>query len=126
MFAALSVSTLALASCANAESGETAPPAAASATPFAVAEVATFEEPWAIAFAPGTATLFVTEKAGTLKFIDTASGQIGTVSGVPTVDYGGQGGLGDVAFLPAEASDSLGNRTIYLSWAEAGDGDHRV
>ncbi len=93
--------------------------------PFAVTEVATFEEPWAIAFAPGTATLFVTEKAGTLKFIDTASGQIGTVSGVPTVDYGGQGGLGDVAFLPAEASDSLDNRTIYLSWAEAGEADTR-
>jgi glucose/arabinose dehydrogenase len=125
LFAALSVSTLALASCANAEGGETAPPAAASAMPFAVTEVATFEEPWAIAFAPGTATLFVTEKAGTLKFIDTASGQIGTVSGVPTVDYGGQGGLGDVAFLPAEASDSLGNRTIYLSWAEAGEADTR-
>lgn len=114
-----------LASCANAETGETAPAAATQGTPFAVSEVATFEEPWALAFAPGTPVLFVTEKSGTLKFIDTATGTAGTVSGAPEVDYGGQGGLGDIAFLPAEASDTLGGRTIYLSWAEAGEGDTR-
>lgn len=93
--------------------------------PFAVSEVATFEEPWAIAFAPGTAMLFVTEKAGTVKVLDTASGKTGTVSGAPKVDYGGQGGLGDIAFLPAEAGMPLDGRTIYLSWAEAGEGDTR-
>lgn len=125
MLAALSASAVTLASCANAETGETAPAAAAQGTPFAVTEVATFEEPWAIAFAPGTAMLFVTEKAGTLKFIDTASGAIGTVSGVPEVAYGGQGGLGDIAFLPAEANAALGGRTIYLSWAEMGAGETR-
>lgn len=115
-----------LASCANAETGETSAPAAAStAAPFKVSEVATFEEPWAIAFAPGTGVLFVTEKSGTLKFIDTAKGTKGTVSGAPKVDYGGQGGLGDVAFLPAESSANLSGRTIYLSWAEAGEGDTR-
>lgn len=84
-----------------------------------------FNEPWAIEFAPGTAVLFVTEKSGTMKFLDTASGAIGTVSGLPDVDYGGQGGLGDIVFLPSEASDTLERRTIYLSWAEAGDGDTR-
>ena len=125
MLAVLSASALALASCANAETGETAPPAAASAMPFAVTEVATFEEPWAIAFAPGTQMLFVTEKAGSLKFIDTASGTVGTVSGLPEVAYGGQGGLGDIAFLPAEAKATLGGRTIYLSWAEMGAGETR-
>jgi len=124
LLAALSLSTLALTSCANAETGETAP-AVAAATPFTASEVATFEEPWAIAFAPGTPVLFVTEKSGSLKFIDTANGTTGTVSGLPEVAYGGQGGLGDVAFLPAEASATLGGRTIYLSWAEAGDGDTR-
>ena len=93
--------------------------------PFAVAEVATFEEPWAIEFAPGTPVLFVTEKAGTMKFLDTATGKVGTVTGLPEVAYAGQGGLGDIAFLPAEASDMLGGRTIYLSWAEAGDDDTR-
>jgi glucose/arabinose dehydrogenase len=125
LFAAFSFSALALASCARAETGESAPATAAQGTPFAITEVATFKEPWAIAFAPGTATLFVTEKAGTLKFIDTATGKPGTVSGLPAVDYGGQGGLGDVAFPPAEASAPLSGRTIYLSWAEAGEADTR-
>lgn len=35
------------------------------------------------------------------------------------------GGLGDVAFLPSEASEDLSERTIYLSWAEAGNGNTR-
>lgn len=115
---------MALASCANAETGESAAPAA-EAAPFTSSEVATFEEPWAITFAPGTPVLFVTEKAGALKFIDTATGTAGIVTGLPQVAYGGQGGLGDVAFLPAEASATLGGRTIYLSWAEAGADDTR-
>jgi aldose sugar dehydrogenase len=60
-----------------------------------------------------------------VKFVDTVSQRTGTVSGVPKVDYGGQGGLGDVAFLPGEASPTLSRRTIYLSWAEAGPGNTR-
>ncbi len=116
-----------LASCANAETGESAPTAVATdeGAPYAVSEVATFDEPWAITFAPGTQMLFVTEKAGTLKVMDAASGTSGTVSGAPEVAYGGQGGLGDVAFLPAEAGQPLNGRTIYLSWAEAGEADTR-
>lgn len=113
-----------LASCANAETGESAAMKVEGA-PFAATEVASFEEPWAIAFAPGTPVLFVTEKAGAVKFIDTETGFVGPVSGVPPVAYGGQGGLGDIAFLPAEASDVLDRRTIYLSWAEAGEGETR-
>lgn len=84
-----------------------------------------FDEPWAAAFAPGTATLFITERGGTMKFVDTASGRTGTVTGMPEVDYGGQGGLGDVAFLPAESSGALDRRTIYLTWVEAGESDTR-
>lgn len=116
-----------LASCASAEIGDSTEISATTgpATPFTASEVATFEEPWAIAFAPGTSVLFVTEKVGTMKFVDTATGTMGTVSGLPEVAYGGQGGLGDVAFLPAEASTTLGGRTIYLSWAEAGEADTR-
>jgi len=132
LLAAFSTSALMLASCANAETGdssaETAEPIIASTgpvTPFTASKVAAYEEPWAITFAPGTSVLFVTEKSGQLKFVDTASGTQGTVSGVPAVDYGGQGGLGDVAFLPAESSKTLGGRTIYLSWAEAGESDTR-
>ena len=125
LLAALSASAFALASCANAETGETAPVAAPEGAPFAVNAVTTFEEPWAIAFAPGTAMLFVTEKAGTVKVLDTASGKTGTVAGAPKVAYGGQGGLGDIAFLPAEAGMPLDGRTIYLSWAEDGAEDTR-
>jgi glucose/arabinose dehydrogenase len=130
----LSLAALALASCGaeklGAETGETAQSGAIVATtgpvtPFKSSEVARFEEPWAIAFAPGTAMLFVTEKSGAIKVLDTATGKIGTVAGAPTVDYGGQGGLGDVAFLPAEAGKPLNGRAIYLSWAEAGEGDTR-
>jgi glucose/arabinose dehydrogenase len=124
MITNLSLAALALASCAKAETGETTD-AEAGSTPFATAEIATFDEPWAIAFAPGTATLFVTEKSGKLKLVDTKTGETATVSGVPAVDYGGQGGLGDIAFLPAEAGSALGRRTVYLSWAEAGTNDTR-
>lgn len=131
LLAALSTPALMLASCANAETGDssqsggTITASTGPVAPFKAAEVATFEEPWAITFAPGTPVLFVTEKSGNLKFLDTATGTAGTVSGLPKVDYGGQGGLGDVAFLPAESSASLGGRTIYLSWAEAGENDTR-
>ena len=87
---------------------------------FATEELARFDEPWAAAFAPGTQTLFVTEKAGALKWFDMATKRTGSVTGAPQVAYGGQGGLGDIAFLPGEAASAVGTRTIYLSWAEAG------
>ena len=109
-------------------SGDTAAvstPAPAGEVTFATEQLGTFAEPWAAAVAPGTQMLFVTEKAGTLKWFDLASKRSGTVTGAPTVDYGGQGGLGDIAFLPAEAGAAVGTRTIYLSWAEAGTGDTR-
>ena len=120
-----------LASCGAASPGETAPIAspAPTTTPgpvaFATQELARFNEPWAAAVAPGTQRLFVTEKSGTIRYYDLASRQTGAVSGAPTVAYGGQGGLGDIAFLPAESGASLASRTIYLSWAEAGPGQTR-
>lgn len=117
-----------LASCGAASLGDSeaaSTPAPSADRAFKAEELARFEEPWAAAFAPGTRVLFVTEKAGAIKFLDIANGRTGTVSGGPQVDYGGQGGLGDIAFLPAEASGTLSRRTIYLSWAEAGTGDTR-
>ena len=119
-----------LASCGNTSPGDTAlastpAPSGSGDVSFATEQLATFAEPWAAAFAPGTQMLFVTEKAGTLKWVDMASKRSGTVSGAPAVDYGGQGGLGDIAFLPAEAAAGVGSRTLYLSWVEAGTGDTR-
>lgn len=128
---ALSLSTAMLASCGGSAAGdggtESTPAASAPAQgePFAIAEIGTFNEPWAAAFAPGTPVLFITEKAGAIEAVDTRTGRMITVSGAPRVDYGGQGGLGDIAFLPSESSATLDRHTIYLTWAEAGDGDTR-
>jgi glucose/arabinose dehydrogenase len=120
---ALSPVALAAASCGSAQSGENAPQARpSSAAPFSIVDKGTFDSPWAIAFAPGTQVLFITEKPGTMKFVDLASGRQGTVTGLPRVLNQGQGGLGDVAFLPSESAPTLGRRTIYLTWADPGDG----
>src|SRR5690606_31862661 len=81
--------------------------------PFVRTPVATFNQPWAMTFLPDGRAL-VTEKAGQLKLVDVRTGSIGTVSGVPAVAVGGQGGLGDVILHPNFA----GNRRIYLSYIE--------
>lgn len=121
---AFALAAVPLASC-NAAPAQASGGKAAAQAGFAIKDYGTFDEPWALAFAPGTSVLFVTERGGTLKFLDTASGRRGTVTGLPKVDYGGQGGLGDIAFLPAEAASTLGTRTIYLTWVEAGKGGTR-
>ncbi len=128
MLAALFLPTFALASCVNAQTGESASNSAQSTeatAPYTVTEMGKFDQPWAIEFAPGTDMLFVTEKAGVLKMMDTQTGDLSTLSGTPKVDFGGQGGLGDIAFLPSEADTMIAGRTIYLSWVEAGEGDTR-
>lgn len=93
--------------------------------PFTLQDIARFNEPWAMAFWPGLPLLFVTEKAGTVKFIDLPSGRVGTVTGLPSVAYGGQGGLGDIAFAPTPVDSVARSRTIWLSWAEEGTGNTR-
>lgn len=134
-FALLSTAAFTLASCGAQATGETAQ-ARSTPTPgsevvvtggrdFTSKEYGAFAEPWAAAFAPGTNRIFITERAGTMRFVDTDTGRIGNVSGIPRVDYGGQGGLGDIAFLPSESGRSLARRTIYLTWAEAGPDDTR-
>ena len=115
----MSLTALALASCAQAETGES--PEGAGLT---ISEVAQFERPWAIEFLPGTDTIAVTEKEGRLWLMQTATGERTEVTGVPQVAFGGQGGLGDIVFLDSEAGVD-GPRTIYLSWAEMGEGETR-
>lgn len=126
---ALSPLTAILASCGSAATGEKSVVAigaakAEASAPFTVESVAQFDEPWAMAFDEGTGTLFITERKGTIRFL-TPDRKIGEVAGVPKVDYGGQGGLGDFIFAPGQRSTTLDRRVVYLSWAEAGQGDTR-
>jgi glucose/arabinose dehydrogenase len=99
-----------------------AQPAAQSLSdaPFTVTPVAKLDEPWAMTFLPD-GRLLVTEKKGRLRVVNATDGKAGTVSGVPEVDYGGQGGLGDVILHPKFAQ----NGYVYLSYAEKGEGDTR-
>ena len=136
-------SALALASCNGAAMGDSAPTPTSTAvqggadsalsnggemvdlqpqSPFDAAAYEAFNEPWALAFEPGTGTIFITEKPGTMKFYNPANGQLGTVSGMPSVAYEGQGGLGALAFAP----DYEESNTIYLSWAKQDGEDTRA
>jgi aldose sugar dehydrogenase len=88
--------------------------------PFNAEIVADLKDPWAMTFLPD-GRMLVTQKSGSLHVV-TQDGQVSdAIAGVPEVDYGGHGGLGDVALHPDFADNSL----VYLTWAEAGDGDTR-
>jgi len=87
--------------------------------PFTVQAVTEFEDPWAMAFLPD-GRLLVTEQGGRLLVV-TQDGEIAEISGVPDVDYGGQGGFGDVALHPEYENNGI----IFLSYVETGDDDTR-
>ena len=96
--------------------------AAAAGKPFAVQPLGSFEEPWAMTFLPNGNALITQRKGKLILWSNTGGAQTRTeVSGVPTVDYGGQGGLGDVVLHPQFAKNGL----VYLSWVEAGPNDTR-
>ena len=82
--------------------------------------VATFDNPWAMAFLPD-GRLLVTEKPGHLQLVTTAGAKT-QVSGVPAVTYSGQIGLLDVALDPAYAT----NNRVWLSYEESGAGGQRL
>nr|NLI48931.1 PQQ-dependent sugar dehydrogenase [Propionibacterium sp.] len=86
-------------------------------TPFRAAELARYDEPWALEPLPGGDLVLITLKRGSLRLRDLASGQETSVQGVPAVVYGGQGGLGDVVAGPTFANDG----TVYLSWVDTGE-----
>lgn len=88
--------------------------------PFVATPVATFDEPWAMTFLPD-GRLLVTEKEGRLLVVTQGGEKSSPVTGVPEVDYGGQGGFGDVVLHPDFATNGI----VYLSYVEAGEGDVR-
>ena len=127
---ALFPASLALASCSATASGDSAEiPAPTTGTavdleegsPFAAEAYIDLNEGWGIAVEPGSGNLLITEKGGTAKFFNPADGTTLDVSGLPEVAYGGQGGLGDVAFAPDYAESG----TVYLTWAKADEGNAR-
>jgi aldose sugar dehydrogenase len=93
---------------------------AAAGEPFNVTAVADFDEPWAMAFIPDTPFALISEKKGKLMLWQ-SDGPVKEIAGVPTVDYGGQGGFGDIILAPDFAQTS----NVYMSWVEAGEKDTR-
>jgi glucose/arabinose dehydrogenase len=89
--------------------------------PFTVTEVADFDMPWAMAFLPDGRLLVTEQRLGELKLVTQDGKTSVSIRGVPQVAYGGQGGLGDVALHPDFGENGL----VYLSYAEAGDGETR-
>lgn len=89
---------------------------------FTTKAVATFDEPWAMVALPksnnASLKFLVTQKTGELFIVDTVTGAKTEVSGVPSVAYGGQGGLGDIVLAP----DFATSNNVYISYAEAGTG----
>lgn len=96
------------------------PALAQTGQPFAIEVVADFDEPWSVAVMPDQ-RLLVTETKGNLLIVTDNGGKSFPVGGVPDVDYGGQGGLGDVVLHPDFAKNSM----VYLSYAEGGEGGTR-
>lgn len=87
--------------------------------PFVIEAITEFDQPWALDFLPD-GRMLVTEKKGSLRLVK-QDGEQRAVVGLPDVDYGGQGGLGDVAVHPKFAD----NKLVYISYAEAGKGNTR-
>lgn len=87
---------------------------APSQQPFTTTAVATFDNPWAMAFLPNRPFAVVTEKPGRMWWIDVSTGRKVPITGVPRVAYGGQAGLLDVAVSP----DYPQHGTVYLTYSE--------
>jgi glucose/arabinose dehydrogenase len=88
--------------------------------PFAAQAISSFDQPWALAFLPD-GRMLVTEMKGSLLIVTQDGQKSSAVRGVPDVDYGGQGGLGDVVLHPEYEDNGL----VYLSYVEKGDDDTR-
>jgi glucose/arabinose dehydrogenase len=88
-------------------------------TPVAITTVAGgLVHPWSLAFL-ADGRMLVTERPGRLRYVDAKGALSEPISGVPEVYAQRQGGLLDVVVDP----DFAANSTIYLSYAEPGDGD---
>lgn len=83
--------------------------------PFKAVEIATFEDPWALAFLPD-GRMLVTEKKGRMLLVSADGRQRIAIEGVPAVGAAGQGALGEVVAHP----DFADNRLVYFSYSTPG------
>ena len=111
--AALTALGAATGAAAQTNIGSQAPEAA---LPFNVAQVASFNLPWRIAFLPD-GRMLVTEKPGAVWLV-TQQGVKTELTNVPAVLSKGQGGMFGVYLSPRYSTDHL----VYLTYAEPGDG----
>jgi aldose sugar dehydrogenase len=98
--------------------GQASPQPRSIAAPGKVTTVARgLDHPWGLAFLPD-GRMLVTERPGRLRIVGKNGALSAPLSGVPSVQAQGQGGLLDVALDPQFAQ----NNTIYLSFSEPGQG----
>jgi len=102
--------------------GQTRAPGLKTRTPYGHTVLTDkLESPWGIAVLPD-GRLLITEKKGVMRIVS-ADGTVGeAITGIPTVDPSGQGGLLGIALDP----DFSANRMVYWSFAEpaAAGGNH--
>jgi len=79
--------------------------------------VSGLEHPWGMAFLPD-GRILVTERAGRLRIVERGKLLASPVSGLPTIEPIGQGGLLDIVLHP----DYQNNGWLYFSYAEPAEG----
>lgn len=85
--------------------------------------VDSLNEPWSMAFLPGTNRALITEKRGRLLLVENGQRASRSISGLPEVDSNGQAGLFDVVPHP----DYARNGWIYFAFSDPQrDGIRRV
>ncbi|KAH8891463.1 soluble quino protein glucose dehydrogenase [Thozetella sp. PMI_491] len=88
------------------------------AQPWKSTTISTHQEGWAFAFLPD-GKILVNERRGNMKLVDpVAKSTPGSITGVPSVAYGGQGGFHDIALHPQYVENNI----VYISYAESGGG----
>jgi glucose/arabinose dehydrogenase len=113
MFAGIFLALAATQAHAQINAGEQKPE---PSVPFNMAQVATFNLPWRIAFLPD-GRMLITEKVGGLWLV-TQQGAKTPVTNIPASLWKGQGGMLGVYVSPHYATD----HSIYLTYSEPGDG----
>jgi aldose sugar dehydrogenase len=90
-----------------------------AATPDGVVQIAKgLDHPWGMAFLPD-GSLLVTERSGQLRRVTLTDNALGPpISGVPSADTSGQGGLLGIALAP----DFETSREVFMSFAELREG----